>query len=301
MDIRYIDAQEVIKEVKNELSSWFEKGALDESYLYPVIRACLGKMGLRILPVKQEIVKVEDFQADLPCDFYKLATAIGCGMEEWYDVDYSNSSFVEYQVSGLQTCECVYDYCQDNCGNMYGIQQYFNSYSVQFTDLFPLAVSNDARPFCIGECFKFHGAKDEITIKNGKIYTNFKTGSIYLEYLTNLESDSGDLMIPDNETIKTWIKSELRFAAFQKLYLNIEGDVQQRLQWLQQQVAINQVNAMNIYRHWTVRDYFDLRKLLYSRFHKYNSVVYGKGYSYKLAEKLSGSQKYPFDRMYSNP
>lgn len=299
--IKYIEAQELIKEVVNEISPYFERGALDRSYLYPSIRSCLGKMGLRILPVKQTILKVENSQTDLPCDFYKAATAIGCGMEEWCDVDYSNASFMEFQVSGLQTCECVYDYCTDDCGNLYGIQQFFNSYSVQFTDLFPLSVSNDARPYCVDSCFKFAGAKDQITIKNNKIYTNFKTGYIYLEYLTNLEADSGDLMIPDNETIKDWIKDEMFFVCFRKLYRNGDGDVERRYQDAKSQVAISQVNAMNIYRHWTVREYFDLRKLLYSRFHKYNTVVYGKTYSTKLSEKLSGSQKYPFDRMYSNP
>lgn len=299
--ITYIEAQELVKEVKNELSPWFEKGALDESYLYPAIRSCLGKMGLRILPVKKDVVKVDNYQAELPCDFYKLATAIGCGMEQWKDFDYLTTNLEEHIVTELQTCKTACDYCSDDCGNLYGIKQYFNSYAVEFTDLFPLSVSNDARPYCISDCFKFQGAKDEITIKNGKIYTNFKVGSIYLEYLTNVEADSGDLLIPDNETIKDWIKDEMFFVCFRKLYRNQDGDVERRYQDAKQQVAISQVNAMNIYRHWTVRDYFDLRKLLYSRFHKYNTAVYGKNYSIRLSEKLSGSQKYPFDRMYSNP
>lgn len=276
MNLQYINASEVIREVKNELSGYFERGILDDSYLYPAIRECLSDMGLKILPMKKDVLKVENNVVDLPCDFYKMVGAIGCGTFQEFDIDYTNSHLVEYEVSGSNTCECI-EYCEDACG-LFGIKQTFNTYSVEWTDLFPIRVSGDAKPYCVEDCFKYKQCKEEITIKNGKIYTNFN-GSIYIEYLTNLENEDGDLMVPDHEKIKAWIKDKLFFVCFRVLWRNGDGDVERRYQDAKQQLAISQVNASNLYKAWTVKDYYDLRKVLYSRFHKYNTVVYGKGYN----------------------
>lgn len=285
LNLQYIEASELIKEVKNELYSYFERGILDESYLYPIIRTCLSQMGLRILPTKSEVLKVEEFKTDLPCDFYKALLLVGCGMCEFNDVDYLNTKLIEYEVSGVNICESRCDYCEDSCGNLYGIRQYYNTFSATYTELYPLTVSTDSKPYCVDSCFDYQGRGNEVTIKNGKIYTNFREGHIFLEYLTNLEADSGDLLIPDNAIIKDWIKIEMMFVSFRKLYLNGEADVQQRLNWIQNQLGIYQVNARGLYKAWTVKDFYDLRKTLYSRFHKYNTGIYGKYYKYPVSAK----------------
>lgn len=287
--INYIPAQELIREVKNELSSYFEKSALDESYLYPVIRTCLSKMGLKILPIKKAFLKLEEGVANLPCDFYKLEEAIGCGFCDQIDVDFNTPQFIEYEVSGVNICETECDYCSDDCGNLYSIIQKFNTYSATYSELFLLRVSG-CDEFC---CDGFQNVKspNEITIKNGKVYANFNQGFIYLEYLTNLETEDGDLLIPDQMTIRDWIKHEMMFVCFRKLYLNGEGDVQQRLQWMQGQLSILQTNAQSIYKRWDLKEAYDLRKILRSRFHKFNTAVYGKYYGYPVSAKTAEQRR----------
>lgn len=300
MNINYVPAEEVIIEVKNTLSPYFEKGALDSSYLYPPIRLCLSKMGVRILPVKKDVIRVENFKAELPCQFYKLVFAVACGAEEFVELDYLNTKLEEYTVdspTAIDVCSTRCDYCEDACGNLYSIKQYFNTYAVEFKSLYPLKITPDARPFCTEKCFEYQQRGNEITIKNGHIYTGFEAGTIYLEYLTTLEED-GELMIPDDERIKDWIKHEILFVCFRKLYLNGDGDVQQRLNWVQSQLAISQVLASNIYKRFTTKEYYDLRRTLYSRFHKFNTAVYGKYYNSKLSQykKRTPYQDYSFDR-----
>lgn len=300
MNLNYIQASEIIKEVKNELSPYFEKGSLDESYVYPPIKECLAKMGVRILPVNTDVIKVEDFKVDLPCDFYKLVFAVACGAEEFVELDYLNTKLEEYTVdspTAIDVCSTRCDYCEDACGNLYGIRQYFNTYAVEFKSLYPLKLTTDARPYCTEECFKYQQRGNEITIKNGKIYTGFEKGTLYIEYLTNLDEDN-ELMIPDDERIKNWIKHEIMFVLFRKLYLNGEGDVQQRLQWVQQQLSILQTNAQTLYKRFTTKEFYDLRRTLYSRFHKFNTAVYGKYYNSQLSQykKRTPYQDYTFDR-----
>ncbi len=284
LNLNYIPAQELIREVKNELSTYFEKGALDNSYLYPTIRTCLSKMGLKILPVKKTFLKLDEGRVELPCDFYKVELAIGCGLCESTDVDYLNPQLREYYVSGVNVCETDCDYCSDSCGNLFSIIQTYNTFSATYSNLFPLRIAG-CNEYCSNDCLN-HNQRywnhweqaNEITIRNGYIYANFKVGHIYLEYMTNLESDDGDLLIPDQQTIKDWIKHEMMFVCFRKLYLNQEGDFVQRLNWIQQQLAIYQTNAQSIYKRWEVKEIYDLRKVLRSRFKKFNTAVYGRWY-----------------------
>lgn len=299
--IQYTSVDELVREVKNELSTHFERGSLDESFIYPPIKKCLSKMGVRILPTKSDIVNIENYNGDLPCAFYKLVFAVGCHKGEYKpEPDYLNTKLVEHEVSEsdfINTCKTTCDVCSDSCNNLFEIKQYFNTYSVEFTNLYPLKVTTDARPYCTDECFKSLRKGNEITIKNGKIYTAFETGKIYLEYLTLLEED-GELLIPDNEIIKDWIKHEIFFVLFRKLYLNGEGDMVQRLQWMQQQLAISQVNAESLYKRFTVKEFYDLRKTLYSRFHKFNTAVYGKNYNNNISQHLTtpNHQDYNYTR-----
>lgn len=286
--MNYIPASEIIRETKNDLSSYFERGLLDQSYLYPVIRTCLSKMGLKILPVRAEVIRIENFKGELPCSFYKLVLAVGCGAGIYTsEPDYLNTKLIEHEVCEsdlINTCTTVCDVCSDSCENLFTIKQYFNTYSVEFKEFYPLCISNDARPYCTNECFQYQRRGNEITIKNGHLYTGFESGDVYLEYLT-LTEENGELMIPDIQVIKDWIKMEMMFVCFRKLYLNGESDVQQRLGWVTQQLAIHQTNATSLYKSWTVKEFYDLRKTLYSRFHKYNTSVYGKYYHYPVSAK----------------
>lgn len=294
LDLKYIPSQEIINELKNELSTYFEKGMLDESFLYPVIRTCLSKMSLKILPVKRDVIKLEEGKAELPCDFYKMDFAVGCGFCDQVDVDYLTPQFTEYEVSAIPVCKTECDYCSDECGNLFQIVQHYNTFSATYSNLFPLTIKASDN-YCTKGCSDKFGSykhKDEITIREGYVYANFKNGWIYIEYMTNLESDDGDLLIPDQQTIKDWIKHEMMFVCFKKLYLNQEGDFIQRLEWVKSQLSILQVNAQSIYKRWEVREIYDLRKVLRSRYHKYNTAVYGRYYDSPLSLKGRNDRGY---------
>jgi len=276
---QYIPAQELINELKNELYSYFNQGSLDESHLYPRIKWCLGKMGLKIYPSKQDILFVDNYQAKLPRDFYKLQTAIGCFQVTDSNIDILQSKYEEVRIETLPECSCSYDFCQDNCG-MFQIVQKFDTFTSTYNATQRLRVSEDARPYCTNECFVDQPlVGDQITVKNGRIHTSFASGKIYIEYLSNLETEDGDLMIPDSSTIREWIKDELRVICFRILYDN-GGDFIQRYQNAKADLTISQMNAKSVYTRSEFSEWYDLRKVLYSRFHKFNTSVYGKYYAY---------------------
>lgn len=280
---QYIDASELVNEVKNELSTYFNQGTLDESYLYPGIRRCLGKMGLKIYPSKTAVLTVDDYKAKLPVDFYKLQIALGCFQVTTSDIDVTQSKYEEVRYETLPDDTCTYEVCSDTCG-YFSIQQKFDTFTNIYTTTGVLNVSQDARPYCTNECFAYNDYKkqDEITIKNGKIYTSFTSGQVYIEYLSNLETEEGDLMIPDNQTIRQWIKDEITLDCFKYLYLNNISDVQQRVSYLESKLAQSQLNARAVFTRSEFSEFYDFRKVFYSRFHKFNTSVYGKYYAYPV-------------------
>lgn len=288
IQFQYIDASQVINELKNELGSYFNQGSLDESYLYPRIKWCLGKMGLKIYPSKSDILVIDNYCVRLPRDFYKLQTALGCFKVTSSVIDTTQSKYEEVRIEELPNCACNYTFCQDECG-AFQIQQKFDTFTNVYTTTQILSVSEDARPYCTNECFSWaKQGQDQITIKNGKIHTSFQTGQVYIEYLSNLETEEGDLMIPDSETIKDWIKNELRVVCFRILYDN-GGDFIQRLQNAQKDLTSSQLAAKNIYTRSEFSEFYDLRKVFTSRFHKFNSGVYGKNYPRQSTRSFQGN------------
>lgn len=279
---RYISAQEVINELKNEMHSFFKEGSLDESYLYPRIRYCLGKMGLKIYPSRQEILTIDNYLSKLPENFYKLQIALGCFVVTTSNTDSMQSTFEEVRVETLPDCSCTYNFCYDDCG-MFQIKQINDVFTNVYSTTKVLVPSEDARPYCTDECFSWPKNYDnQITIKNGKLYTGFETGQVYIEYLANLETDDGDLMVPENSTIIEWIKDEMRVICFRVLYDN-GGDFLQRLQNARNELTVSKLAAESLYRREEFSEWYNLRKLLKSRYHKFNTAVYGKNYNTALS------------------
>lgn len=68
-ETNFIPAQDVINEVRNELRSYFERGVVDDSLLYPVIRSCLSKMGLTVHPSSNIVIPINNYKGCLPDDF----------------------------------------------------------------------------------------------------------------------------------------------------------------------------------------------------------------------------------------
>lgn len=281
LELQYVPAEQIINEVKNTMRTYFEAGLIDESHLYPVIKYCLTKMGLKIYPTKQEVLTVENYKTKLPRDFYKVVSAVGCGKFIRTDFAPEGPHVVERDVIEIPVCKSEWDYCKDSCGNLYEIVQQFPTHTVQYTDVFKLTFTKGDAPYCMDGCF-FPGQQhaEVITIKNGYIHTGFDSGSIYLEYLTNLKDNHDDFLLPDQETILVWVKNELITEILRILYLNGYADVERRYLQSLQTLAVSQVNAESVYKRAEMGDFYNLRKTLYSRFKKFKTGVYGNTYLY---------------------
>ncbi len=167
----------------------------------------------------------------------------------------------------------------DECGENFYVIQRFETFEVQYNETYPLTVSTKSHQYCVGSCInKKILCPQKIEINNGNIYTGFDTGSIYINYLQKLEhtdSDGVDLIIPDYAPIRDWIKESCVYKIFQVSYRNGVVDVQQRYNDAKMELTILEANAKSFARRSEFSELYDMRKVFFGRYDKFNQMIYG--------------------------
>lgn len=282
-NVNFITAEDLLTEVKNDLRVYFERAVVDNSHLYPVIAECLSKLGSKIYPVGKTTLFVDNYKSSLPDDFHKLLLALACfdykvtstvtENPQLYEV--SDSTIADFLVTGKSTL------CTDECGDQWGIVQRFETFDVTFKEFAPLSISNSSLPYCANNCFnKSVLHQHQIDLSSKLLVTGFETGYIYMEYLQKLEKDTvdgKDILIPDFARIREWIKGACVKKVFQVMYWNNDADVQQRYHDSKNELAVLEANARSFVKQVDFKEMYDARKTFYSRYAKFEQVVYGHG------------------------
>jgi hypothetical protein len=270
----YVEAEVLLNKVKDKLTSYFDQGTLDDSYLYPSLKSCLDRLGYKVFPLHSTTVTLTDKMGDLPKDFYKLVYSVGCANFEFWDNPGDGwegvlPTYTQKAVVSIPVCKSQYDYCKDECGNLYEFTQEFDMYKVKYSSLFSVTVTENSQN-CESSCFGGNSA-NTITIIGNRIFANF-SGNLYIEYLSNLETEEG-LLVPDYTQITDWIEAEMIVNCLEKLYLNGEGDVLQRLQYTKNSAMEKYHLARAFVKSNEVKDFYDVRNVLSARMKKHTNAV----------------------------
>lgn len=267
--MNYIDSSVIVDDLKNSLSSYFASNKVDESILPRVIRRCVGQMGLKILPEKSVIVELENYKTELPEDFNKAILVLLCSGRAKYVKNALKSELEQRIVTELNLCESQFDVCTDECGNMTKLIQKTKWDRFEYDEFTMLCPSKDTKPYCAEGCFNFRSRAQnafEISEKGDKkfLMSTEPCGFVYVEYIAELEHEEG-FLIPNNETIKTWIHQELLKECFKYMWNNGE-EVMQRMQYADKEVVVWEERARQIYQRSEMKDYYNMKARLQRRF-----------------------------------
>lgn len=282
-DIHFIPASELLDEVRNDLRVYFERSVLDDSHFYPVIRECLAKLGAKVYPVGGAIVWISDYNGNLPKDFHRLIMALGCFQYTIESTPNENPQIYESTESQIKDFLVTKpkETCVDDCDNKFYIIQRFETFDIKYSGFAPLSLSPNSLPYCSNDCWnKQVLGQAQIEIANGKMYTGFEEGSVYINYLQKLETydeEGTDLLIPDFAQIREWIKMACIKKAFQIMYWNNDADVQQRYHDAKNELTVLESNAKSFVRRSEFSELYDIRKVFFGRYNKFQEVVYGPG------------------------
>lgn len=270
--MNYISSSDLINELENEMSMYFNTGKVDKSSLPAVIRSCLVKIGVVAMPSKECILEVSNFKAKLPNGLYRILEAMCCLQNKCIIPDQRITTETK-RVCEVDLCERSCDICRDECGNMFKFIQRTEDRILEWTQVEHLNPSTRSAPFCDNNCFKFKpGCPYEFDIKDGYFHANFEHGMVYLYYKENLENEEG-FSIPDFPEITEWIKQSMIVQLFKILYRNGE-DVRQKLDYEKNELRTMEINAKSFYTTSGVNKYLDLKKVLSTEFIMLENSIY---------------------------
>lgn len=222
----YITAEPLFAEVKTELSSYFESGALTELMLPTYVDQCLRK--LKFLPLKPEtgVLVFEDYKSRMPEDFHALDYAVAYETQEVIKGAIPQTEGYYYKSVTCIGSTCDAD-CYPTCDPKYEIYETITTPSTSGTTGLKLyrprwiRVYYGCQQYCTEDCPNIRGkimSNDVINIlEKGVVIANFQKGCVYIRYYSKPIGDDGIPMIPEVLEIEEYVKAHIKFKCFEQL------------------------------------------------------------------------------------
>lgn len=83
-------------------------------------------------------------------------------------------------------------------------------------------------------------------IRDGWLYLSFQTGKVYINYQGHLESDCGELLVPDHDMINEYYEYALKKRIIENLIMNDEEVNPQKIQFIEQELRAARNYALSI-------------------------------------------------------
>jgi hypothetical protein len=256
----YSNTDQLIAQVRADLSKLSDAGLLDETSMYRDIALGLKRFGNDVMILQETVVQVKGGKAVLPEGFFSLYAAYLCEplgynhkhIVEAHDLQ-SSHFYRERTSSGTCWNECE-SCCEDKSVNIVRENLYFKSNVVEFLYKNPTLLR-------LGKTFKRNQCHDkcrnklvkdnpnEIVIYGNTLQANFNEGHIYLMYYGLPADEEGNIDIPHtpNGHLETYLEYYLKRRIIEGLLLNSDAPagLPQMLSYVKQEEQISLRNASN--------------------------------------------------------
>lgn len=223
--IKYRKGRELLDQVADDLSSYDDGGMIDYSKLYKVLRTCNATLGEKINPEKDDVLSVENYRCRIPEDFLNLNYSLVCTNKK-INITPPAGFQIEYEsVCDLSSRFCSPCYSEDS--SACSIVQKVNEQYYEFTDVKLVQVNSKSFKHCAPQCPNFYvnsGYVIEIG-DNGWITTNFESGNLYVNYVSDLQDDDGDLLILDHPLVEPYYEAAVTSKILKGIVYNKDAEV----------------------------------------------------------------------------
>jgi hypothetical protein len=220
--------------VKEELKSYFDSGVVDD-LMFPIwTNKCLQKLSKATLPITQTLLFMDNYEAKLPPDFISVR-------ECWLTA----SGFpLEYRVPGSYYQQITtqlnrpYDACNplvncDPCNpdiitvvaktNTYVTNNIRLSYLLKPGSIITRNDHCDNLPEM--GCLNYSSTSaDTFDVRDGKLFTNFRSGDVFLMYYSMQSDNEGNQLIPENYRIQEFIEAFLKQKVFEQVFNQVSDE-----------------------------------------------------------------------------
>ena len=232
----FISPEGIYAEIKEELKSYFQTGVIDDLMFPRYTEDCLKRLGRSSYKIEENIFQLEDFYTKLPDNFYAVREVwLTTPQELTYKMP--NSC---YEQSTIRLTP-VEDIC--NKADACAPKEIKVTYKIQGTLIqkfqchYLLQPGNlHASTYCSPDNTMMYSNSDAtFEVMNGKLYTNFPQGFLYMVYYVEDKDDNDYQLVPDNIRILDYLRAYLKYKCFANIYNNISDEtlnqVQAKLQY----------------------------------------------------------------------
>lgn len=227
---KFVSPIPVWAEIKEQMSSYFLSGALDDVMFPKWTEHCLRRFRKSSLKIESILLELNDYTACLPDDFDSmrevwLTTVVHSSTVQNPSACYYQNDCRIYEP-GIKKCEdCFDDGTTTNNTNYMVVNKVTDGYYFSFERTFLLLPGNlHAQKKC-GEMPSYNVSDTEHTfdIINNKIVTNFNSGLLHITYYSNAITEDGEQLIPDDFWVQDYIRKFITMKLVEKL-INMATD-----------------------------------------------------------------------------
>lgn len=229
--------------IKEELKSYFDTGAVDDSLFSLYTERCLQKLGRGGYKINESILSIEDFKSTLPVDFIAVREAWLCtNYDTSYQLPGANYEQITNTSTRIDSADVYCDPCAE-CANPAIIRAiYKTTKQVAFTVTrsFLLQPGNiTVKDNCSYDCANIGvTAPESFDIRDNKFVVTFRTGNVYLTYYSEERTDEGYQLIPDNVRIKEYIEGYIKYKIFEQLCNQVTDETYNQIEAKRQRYEI---------------------------------------------------------------
>ena len=236
-NLEYISAEPLIAEVKQELKSYFESGAISEILIPTFIDQALRKLRVLALKPEEAVLHFSNYKSELPCDFVLLDRAM------MYDHE------VEW-AKGVTAVEGHYYKSIDctNCNDCTPATETYEEITVASGAGFTLKlkrpkwvrVYHASKQYCTEGCDNLSVSSTDVLqiYNNSSVSSTFEDGCVYIRYYSRPVGDDGIPLIPEILEVEEYVKSYLKFKFFETLWHSVMDEsvnqIQSKFQYYRQ-------------------------------------------------------------------
>lgn len=248
-EYNFITIDPLIAEVKEEMRSYFESGAVTEVMIPTYVDQCLRKLKTTVLKQDNAVMFIENYKGILPDDFHLLDYAISYER----NMDKHNNIGALPRTTGYwsKSIECTN--CPTDCDPKYEIFEKITcqpTATLKYTMTQPqwIRVYHGSRELCINNCKNLAVQSDNIlTIHEHKtVSATFEKGTIFLKYYSRPMDEQGLPMVPEVMEVEEYIKSHIKFKLFEQLWNSVVDEtfnqIQSKFQYYKQD-SLNKLQA----------------------------------------------------------
>lgn len=270
-ELSYRTFDELLDAVKLEMPLQNIEGFIEPIPLIKVARRINKELLAEVDNVQETVLTFNGGKAKLPDGFRVMNFAMLCFNGSRTTVHYKPTT-EEVVTEGCYPTDKPYTR-YDDCGNGVQVIQHFSTHTVTWNKQAPIHFtdSSNLRNDCPNRRCR---SANTAYIKDGYVWLNVEAGSLYINYVADLEDREGNLLVLDHELVNEYYESELK-AKILKMMAPQGEDVQ----GLYQLNEIDRRNAHIKAESWSrTPDFYQLvsfqrnyRNAIYKRF--YNSFL----------------------------